>query len=34
MNLLEIKNIHKEYYKGDKSVIDVLSDINFSVKKG
>ncbi|MFX1500656.1 MAG: ABC transporter ATP-binding protein [Promethearchaeota archaeon] len=34
MELLEIKNIHKEYYKEDKTVIKVLSNINFSVKKG
>ncbi|MFX1366637.1 MAG: ABC transporter ATP-binding protein [Promethearchaeota archaeon] len=34
MKLLEIRNIHKEYYKGDKSAIIVLSNINFSVKKG
>ena len=34
MKLLEVKNLGKEFYKGDKSVIKVLSNINFSVKKG
>ena len=34
MKLLEIKNLSKEFYKGDKSVFEVLSDINLSVKKG
>jgi tungstate transport system ATP-binding protein len=34
MKLLELKNLHKEYYKGDKSSINVLTDINFSVEKG
>lgn len=34
MKLLQVQNLNKEYYKGDKSVIDVLSDINFSVKIG
>ncbi|MFX1302105.1 MAG: ABC transporter ATP-binding protein [Promethearchaeota archaeon] len=34
MKLLEVKNLSKEFYKGDKSVIEVLSDINFMVKKG
>lgn len=34
IKLLEIKNLSKEFYKGDKSVIKVLSDISFSVKKG
>lgn len=34
MNLLEVKNLNKEFYKGDKSAIEVLSNINFSVKKG
>ncbi|MFX1380721.1 MAG: ABC transporter ATP-binding protein [Promethearchaeota archaeon] len=34
MKLLEVKNLSKEFYKGDKSVITVLSDINFEVEKG
>jgi tungstate transport system ATP-binding protein len=34
MKLLKVKNLSKEFYKGDKSVIRVLSNINFSVKKG
>ncbi|NVM35942.1 MAG: ABC transporter ATP-binding protein [Candidatus Lokiarchaeota archaeon] len=34
MKLLEVKNLNKEFYKGDKSAIEVLSKINFSVKKG
>ena len=34
MKLLEVKNLSKEFYKGDKSVIEVLSNINFTVKKG
>jgi tungstate transport system ATP-binding protein len=34
MTMLEIKNLNKEFYKDDKSVIKVLSNINFSVKKG
>jgi len=34
MNLLELQNISKDYYKNDQSVQKVLSDINFSVKKG
>ncbi|UCC20925.1 MAG: ABC transporter ATP-binding protein [Promethearchaeota archaeon] len=34
MKLLNIKNLYKEFYKGDKSVIKVLSNINFSVQKG
>jgi len=34
MKLLEVKNLSKEFYKGDKLVIRVLSNINFSVKKG
>lgn len=34
MNLLEVKNLNKEYYRGDKSTITVLTDINFSVEKG
>lgn len=34
MKLLQVQNLYKEFYKGDKSVIEVLSDINFSIKKG
>ncbi len=34
MNLLEVKNLYKEFYKEDKSSIKVLSDINFSINKG
>ncbi len=34
MKLLEVKDLHKEYYKDDKTSIKVLSNINFSVKKG
>lgn len=34
MTMLEIKNLFKEFYKEDKSIIKVLSNINFSVKKG
>ncbi len=34
IKLLEVKNLKKEFYKGDKSIIEVLSDINFSVNKG
>lgn len=34
MKLLEVKNLYKEYYKEDKSIIKVLSDVNFSITKG
>lgn len=34
MKLLKVRNLSKEFYKGDKSVIKVLSDINFEVEKG
>ena len=34
MTLIEVKNLSKEFRKGDKSVIKILSDINFSVKRG
>ncbi|MFX1574074.1 MAG: ABC transporter ATP-binding protein [Promethearchaeota archaeon] len=34
MKLIEVKNLDKEFYKGDQSSIKALSDINFSVKKG
>ncbi len=34
MKLLEVQDLHKEYYKDDKTSIKVLSNINFSVKKG
>ena len=34
MKLFEIINLHKEYFKEDKSSIKVLSNINFSVNKG
>ncbi|MFW9785586.1 MAG: ABC transporter ATP-binding protein [Candidatus Heimdallarchaeota archaeon] len=32
--LLEIKNVNKEFYTKDKTVIKVLSNINFSINKG
>ncbi len=32
--MLEIKNLYKEFYKEDKIIIKVLSNINFMVKKG
>ena len=34
MNLLKVRNLYKEFYKEDKSSINVLSDINFSINKG
>ena len=34
MKLLEIRDLHKEYFKEDKSSVKVLSNINFSIKKG
>ncbi|MHA1985261.1 MAG: ABC transporter ATP-binding protein [Promethearchaeota archaeon] len=34
MNLLEVQNISKDFYKNDDSVQNVLSDISFTVKKG
>ena len=34
MDLLEIKNLHKEYYKEDKTSIKILSTISFTVQKG
>ena len=34
IKLFEVKDLHKEYYKDDKTSIKVLSNINFSVKKG
>ena len=34
MILIKVKNLSKEFRKGDKSLIDVLSNISFSVKKG
>jgi molybdopterin-binding protein len=34
MKLIEVKNLSKGFYKEDKSIIEVLSQINFSVKKG
>ncbi|MFX0080956.1 MAG: ABC transporter ATP-binding protein [Candidatus Hodarchaeota archaeon] len=34
MELIQIKNLHKDYYKDGKTSIQVLSNINFSVKKG
>ncbi|MFX1317017.1 MAG: ABC transporter ATP-binding protein [Promethearchaeota archaeon] len=34
MKILEIKNLYKEYYKENKSAIEVLSDVSFSVNKG
>ena len=34
MKLLEVKDLHKEYYKDDKTSIKVLYNINFSIKKG
>ncbi|MFW9929661.1 MAG: ABC transporter ATP-binding protein [Candidatus Thorarchaeota archaeon] len=33
MKLLELRNLNKEFYKGDKSLIKVLSNINFSVDR-
>ncbi|MFX1310825.1 MAG: ABC transporter ATP-binding protein [Promethearchaeota archaeon] len=34
MKFLEVKNLIKEFYKGDKSIIRVLTDINLIVNKG
>ncbi|MFX1312220.1 MAG: ABC transporter ATP-binding protein [Promethearchaeota archaeon] len=34
MDLVKVKNLDKEFYKGGQSPIQVLSNINFSVKKG
>ncbi|MFW9818892.1 MAG: ABC transporter ATP-binding protein [Candidatus Thorarchaeota archaeon] len=34
MKILKVKNLSKEFYKGDKSVIKILSNINFEVEKG
>ena len=34
MSLLEVKNLSKDYYKKDKNIISVLSNINFSINKG
>jgi molybdopterin-binding protein len=34
VKLLNVKNLSKEFSKGDKSVIRVLSDISFEVEKG
>jgi tungstate transport system ATP-binding protein len=34
MKLLEIKDLHKEYFKEDKTSIKVLSNISFSIEKG
>ncbi|MHA2034938.1 MAG: ABC transporter ATP-binding protein [Promethearchaeota archaeon] len=34
MKLLEINNLEKEYYKSDKSIVRVLSNISFHVNKG
>ncbi len=34
MVLLEISNLEKEFYKSDRSVVGVLSDISFQVNKG
>ena len=34
MKLLEIKDLHKEYFKEDKKSLIVLSNISFSVEKG
>ncbi|MFX0003518.1 MAG: ABC transporter ATP-binding protein [Promethearchaeota archaeon] len=34
MKILNVKNLSKEFYKGDESIIKVLSDISFEVEKG
>ncbi len=34
MNLLEVKNISKDFFKNDGSIQNVLSEISFTVKKG
>ncbi len=34
MNLLEVQNISKDFFKNDDSIQNVLSDISFTVKKG
>ncbi len=34
MKLLDVKDLSKNFYKGDKSVISILSNINFTVEKG
>ncbi|MFX1322598.1 MAG: ABC transporter ATP-binding protein [Promethearchaeota archaeon] len=34
MNLLEVNNLYKDFYREDKSSIKVLSNINFSINKG
>ncbi|MHA1915526.1 MAG: ABC transporter ATP-binding protein [Promethearchaeota archaeon] len=34
MKLLEVKDLNKEFYKEDKTVLEVLSNINFSIIKG
>jgi len=34
LNLLEVQNISKDYFKNDDSIQNVLSDISFTVKKG
>ncbi|MFW9866919.1 MAG: ABC transporter ATP-binding protein [Candidatus Thorarchaeota archaeon] len=34
MTLIDVKNLSKEFRKGDKSIINVLSNISFSVRKG
>jgi ABC-type methionine transport system ATPase subunit len=34
MNLLEIQNISKDYYKKDGSIQSILSNISFTIKKG
>ncbi|MFX1280449.1 MAG: ABC transporter ATP-binding protein [Promethearchaeota archaeon] len=34
MNVIEVKDLYKEFYKENKTSIKVLSKINFSIKKG
>ncbi|MFX0019144.1 MAG: ABC transporter ATP-binding protein [Promethearchaeota archaeon] len=34
MKILEVKYLSKEFYKEDKSIISVLSNVSFTVKKG
>ena len=34
MKLLEVRNLHKEFYKEDNTVLKVLSNINFRINKG
>ncbi|GAF87922.1 unnamed protein product, partial [marine sediment metagenome] len=34
MSLLEVKNLSKDFYRKDGTVISVLSSINLSINKG